>query len=349
VVKVKLKPWPDSLGPVAEHLIDSFARRVKDLRISITDRCNFRCTYCMPEEGMQWMDRSELLTYEEQARIARVCVERWEFRAIRVTGGEPTVRAHLPRLFEMLAPLGVDLAMTTNGVRLPELAHHLAEAGLTRVNISIDSLHRETFRELTRRDELDRVLVGIDAALDAGLAPVKLNVVVIRGVNDHEVVDLAAFGRAKGVGVRFIEFMPLDAQGEWTRERVVPAHEILEAIDAVFPLESDPRSPGPAPSHPEPARLVRYADGIGDVGVIPSVTEPFCGDCDRVRITAEGKFRTCLFALDETDLREVLRDGGNDDELAAAIAAAVGVKWAGHHIGKVDFIRPARSMSQIGG
>jgi len=327
-----------------EHLIDPFARRVKDLRISITDRCNFRCTYCMPEEGMQWMDRSELLTYEEQARIARVCVQRWEFQAIRVTGGEPTVRAHVPRLFEMLAPLGVDLAMTTNGVRLPELAHHLAEAGLGRVNISIDSLNRETFRELTRRDELDRVLAGIDAALDAGLTPVKLNVVVIRGVNDHEVVDLAAFGRAKGVGVRFIEFMPLDAQGEWTRERVVPAREILEAIDMVFPLEHTP-----APSHPEPARLARYADGIGDVGVIPSVTEPFCDDCDRVRITAEGKFRTCLFALDETDLRAVLRGGGTDDELAAAIAAAVGTKWAGHHIGRVDFIRPTRSMSQIGG
>jgi cyclic pyranopterin phosphate synthase len=298
----------------------------------------------MPAEGMQWMDRAELLTYEEQARIARVCVERWQFDAIRVTGGEPTVRAHLPRLFEMLAPLGVDLAMTTNGVRLPELAHDLAHAGLRRVNISIDSLDRATFRALTRRDDLDRVLAGIDAALDAGLAPVKLNCVVIRGVNDHEVVDLAAFGRAKGVGVRFIEFMPLDAQGDWTLEQVVPASEILDAIDAVFPLERTP-----AASHAEPARVVRFADGIGDVGVIPSVTEPFCGDCDRVRITAEGRFRTCLFALDETDLRSILRGGGTDDDLAGAIAAAVGTKWAGHHIGKVDFIRPGRSMSQIGG
>jgi cyclic pyranopterin phosphate synthase len=331
-------------GPVSTPLIDPFARTVRDLRISITDRCNFRCTYCMPAEGMQWMDRAELLTYEEQARIARVCVERWQFDAIRVTGGEPTVRAHLPRLFEMLAPLGVDLAMTTNGVRLPELAHDLAHAGLRRVNISIDSLDRATFRALTRRDDLDRVLAGIDAALDAGLAPVKLNCVVIRGVNDHEVVDLAAFGRAKGVGVRFIEFMPLDAQGDWTLEQVVPASEILDAIDAVFPLERTP-----AASHAEPARVVRFADGIGDVGVIPSVTEPFCGDCDRVRITAEGRFRTCLFALDETDLRSILRGGGTDDDLAGAIAAAVGTKWAGHHIGKVDFIRPGRSMSQIGG
>ncbi len=340
-------PGADTLGRMTERetpLIDPFRRRVKDLRISITDRCNFRCTYCMPEEGMQWMDRSELLTYEEQARIARVCVQRWSFDAIRVTGGEPTVRAHLPRLFEMLAPLGVDLAMTTNGVRLPELAHDLVDAGLRRVNISIDSLRRDTFRELTRRDELDRVLAGIDAALDAGLAPVKLNVVVMRGVNDDEVVDLAAFGRAKGVGVRFIEFMPLDAQGSWTRDMVVPAQEILDAIDRVFPLDHTPVG-----NHPEPARIARFADGIGDVGVIPSVTEPFCGDCDRVRITAEGRFRTCLFALDETDLRAILRDGGSDDELAAAIADAVGTKWAGHHIGKVDFVRPERSMSQIGG
>jgi GTP 3',8-cyclase len=330
---------------VAEPLIDPFARRVKDLRISITDRCNFRCTYCMPEEGMEWMERAELLTYEEQARVAAVCVQRWGFDGIRVTGGEPTVRAHVPRLFELLAPLGVDLAMTTNGVRLPELAHDLASAGLRRVNISIDSLRHETFRALTRRDELDRVLAGIDAALDAGLAPVKLNCVVIRGVNDDEVVDLAAFGRSKGVGVRFIEFMPLDAEGQWTRDQVVPAGEILDAIDAVFPLERN----APSGEHPEPARVVRFADGIGDVGVIPSVTEPFCGDCDRVRITADGKFRTCLFALDETDLRAVLRGGGTDDELAAAISGAVGTKWAGHHIGKVDFIRPARSMSQIGG
>ena len=175
-------------------LIDPFARTVKDLRISITDRCNFRCTYCMPEEGMQWLGREALLTYEEQARIARVCVERFGFESIRVTGGEPTVRAHLPRLFRLLAPLGVDLAMTTNGVRLPELAHDLAAAGLRRVNVSLDSLRRETFLALTRRDELDRVIAGIDAALDAGLDPVKVNAVVIRGVNDDEVVDLAAFG-----------------------------------------------------------------------------------------------------------------------------------------------------------
>jgi cyclic pyranopterin phosphate synthase len=330
---------------------DTLARPLRDLRISVTDRCNFRCTYCMPEEGMQWLDRAELLTYEEQARIARVCVERWDFNAIRVTGGEPTMRAHLSRLFTQLAPLGTDLAMTTNGVRLPELAHDLAAAGLRRVNISLDTLRRDTFLELTRRDELDRVLAGIDAALDAGLAPVKINCVVIRGVNDDEVVDLAAFGRAKGVGIRFIEFMPLDATNEWSMEQVVPAREILDRIDAVFPLRSGSSSGSSAThgAHPEPAELFGYADDGGDVGVIASVTEPFCGDCDRVRITAEGKFRTCLFALGETDLRAVLRDGGTDDDLAAAIEAAVGTKWAGHRIGHVEFVRPGRSMSQIGG
>jgi cyclic pyranopterin phosphate synthase len=331
---------------VAVPLHDPFARQVKDLRISITDRCNFRCAYCMPAEGMEWLDRAELLTYEEQARIARVCVERWAFDAIRVTGGEPTVRAHLPRLLELLAPLGVDVAMTTNGVRLPELAHDLAAAGLRRVNVSLDSLDRATFRELTRRDDLDRVLAGIDAALDAGLDPVKINCVVIRGVNEDEVADLAAFGRRKGVGIRFIEFMPLDATGEWSMDRVVPAEEILDRIHTVFPLEG---AVTPSPGHVQPAERFRYADGGGDVGVIASVTAPFCGDCDRVRITAEGKFRTCLFALDETDLRAILRSGGTDDELAAAIEAAVGTKWAGHRIGQVDFVRPARSMSQIGG
>ena len=329
-------------------LIDPFSRRVRDLRISITDRCNFRCSYCMPAEGMEWLDRGELLTYEEQARVARICVERWDFDAIRVTGGEPTVRSHLPRLFELLAPLGVDLAMTTNGVRLPELAHDLAAAGLRRVNVSLDSLCRETFLALTRRDELDRVLAGIDAALDAGLHPVKMNCVVIRGVNDDEVVDLAAFGRSRGVGVRFIEFMPLDATGEWTMDQVVPAQEIVDKVDAVFPIVRDERPVGDS-GHVAPAERFAYADGVGDFGVIPSVTAPFCDHCDRVRITADGKFRTCLFALEEFDLRVPLREGGSDDDVAAVIEGAVGTKWAGHHIGKVDFVRPARSMSQIGG
>jgi GTP 3',8-cyclase len=336
---------------VDQPLVDPFGRRVKDLRLSVTDRCNFRCTYCMPEEGMTWLPRAEVLTYEELACIARVCVERFGFQGIRVTGGEPTVRAHLPRLFQLLSPLGVDLAMTTNGVKLPELAHDLVEAGLRRVNVSLDSLRREVFLELTRRDELARVLGGIDAALDAGLDPVKVNCVVMRGVNDDEIVDLAAFGRAKGVGVRFIEFMPLDADGAWRRDDVVPAAEILERIDAAFPLESG--GVHGARAGVEPAETYRYADGAGDVGVIASVTQPFCGNCDRVRVTAEGGFRTCLFSLQDHDLRAVLRSGLTDEALnealAAAIEAAVGTKWAGHTIGAVDFVRPPRSMSQIGG
>ncbi len=335
-------------------LIDPYARRVKDLRVSITDRCNFRCAYCMPEEGMQWLPRDELLTYEEIARVARVCVERFDFESVRVTGGEPLVRAHVTRLVQMLAPLRVDIAMTTNGVRLPELAHELVTAGLRRINISLDSLQRDRFFALTKRDELARVLAGIDAALDAGLSPVKVNAVVMRGVNDDEVVDLARFGRERGVAVRFIEFMPLDAQGEWSQDKVVPAHEIVERINAVFPLDRG----GVAHAqhdHVEPAEKFMYRDGVGDVGVIASVTEPFCDHCDRVRLTAEGQFRTCLFALDETDLRSLLRAGSGldaadlDDRLAEAITHAVGTKWAGHRIGQVDFVRPGRSMSQIGG
>jgi cyclic pyranopterin phosphate synthase len=328
-------------------LIDPFDRRVKDLRISITDRCNFRCTYCMPAEGMQWLPREQLLTYEEQARIARVCVERFGFEAIRITGGEPTLRAHLPRLIAMLAPLGVDLALTSNGVKLPEMAHDLAAAGLRRINVSLDSLRRDTFKALTRRDDLDRVLAGIDAALDAGLDPVKVNCVVIRGVNDDEVADLAAFGRANGVGLRFIEFMPLDAEGGWSMDQVVPAQEILDRVDAAFPLEPD--AAGNDTGGAEPATRYRYRDGRGDVGMIPSVTQPFCDHCDRVRVTAEGQFRTCLFALEEFDVRAVIRSGGSDDDVAALIQSAVGTKWAGHRIGQVNFVRPARSMSQIGG
>jgi GTP 3',8-cyclase len=354
--RIELWRASHTLGGV-EPLIDPFGRRVTDLRVSITDRCNFRCTYCMPAEGMQWLPREELLTYEEQARVVRVCVERYGFESVRITGGEPTLRAHLPRLVRMLAPLGIDIAMTTNGVKLPEMAHDLAESGLRRINVSLDSLRADVFHELTRRDDLHRVLAGIDAALDAGLDPVKVNCVVMRGVNDDEVVDLAAFGREKGVGVRFIEFMPLDAEGAWSADQVVPAAEILEKIHAVFPLATLP-APGSGhceTGHVEPAERFAYADGIGDVGVIASVTEPFCDNCDRIRITAEGKLRTCLFALDEYDLRAIVRDDTGatdaeiDDRLAAEIARAVGTKWAGHRIGQVDFIRPSRSMSQIGG
>ena len=324
-------------------LVDPHGRVVRDLRISVTDRCNFRCTYCMPAEGMTWLPRDEVLTFEEIERVAQVCVERFGFESIRITGGEPTVRAHLPVLIEKLSRLGVDLAMTTNGVKLRQLAHDLRAAGLQRLNISLDSLRRDRFLALTRRDELANVLDGIDAALEAGFDPVKVNVVMIRGVNDDEAVDFAAFGRDRGVEPRFIEFMPLDADGEWSGDKVVPAAETVAAVDAVFPVEA--MHDGGA----EPATRYRYRDGKGGFGVIASVTAPFCGNCDRVRITAEGGFRNCLFAVRETDLRAVLRSGGSDDNLAAAIAADVGTKWAGHAIGQVHFVRPSRSMSQIGG
>ncbi len=340
----------DALPTVAtpRDLVDPFGRVIKDLRISVTDRCNFRCTYCMPEEGMQWLPRSQVMTFEEIERLARVFVERYGLEGIRLTGGEPTVRADLAVLIEKLAalqgPAGpIDLAMTTNGARLRSMAPALRAAGLRRVNVSLDTLDREKFQRMTRRDELERVLDGIEAAKEAGFAPVKVNAVVERGVNDDEIVDLARFGRREGVEVRFIEFMPLDAGGHWMSDQVVGQDEIVSAIDAVFPLEQLPAR-GAAP-----ADRFRYLDGAGVVGVIPTVTKPFCGDCDRVRLTAEGELRTCLFATREFDLLTPMRSGASDDELAGRIEAAVGTKWAGHQINKVDFVRPAKSMSQIGG
>ena len=324
-------------------LVDGFGRVHRDLRISVTDRCNFRCTYCMPAEGLDWMAREDLLTYEELTRVARVCVERFGFDGIRLTGGEPTVRANLPVLIEQLSELGVDLSLTTNGTTLTNLAPTLVAAGLERINISLDSLQRDRFEQITRRDELDKVLEGIDAAVNAGLAPVKINCVVMRGVNDDEIVDFARFGRERGVTVRFIEFMPLDAQGEWTNEQVVTKAEIVAAIGDVFELEPV------VERESDPAARWRYVDGGGEFGVIPSVTEAFCESCDRVRLTADGMLRHCLFATRELDLRTLLRTGASDEDLATAIASEVGAKWAGHQINQVHFIRPTRSMSQIGG
>jgi cyclic pyranopterin phosphate synthase len=337
-------------------LVDPFGRTIRDLRLSVTDRCNFRCTYCMPEEGMQWLPRADVLTFEEFERLARVFVERFEVDGLRLTGGEPTVRAHLPVLVDKLAQLRVpehsssplagkkpDLSITTNGATFRLLADELRQAGIDRVNISLDTLQRDRFLQMTRRDELARVLDGIEAAKEAGFAPVKINAVIERGVNDDEIVALATYGREHDVEVRFIEFMPLDATGHWMHDKVVSQDEIVAAISAVYPLEQVPAR-GAAP-----ADRWRYLDGQGTVGVIPTVTKPFCGDCDRVRLTAEGQFRTCLFATTEFDLRALLRNGASDDELAAEIQRAVGTKWAGHQINQVTFVRPKRTMSQIGG
>jgi cyclic pyranopterin phosphate synthase len=297
-----------------------------------------------------------VLTFEEFERLARVFVERFEVDGLRLTGGEPTVRAHLPVLVDKLAQLRVpehsssplagkkpDLSITTNGATFRLLADELRQAGLDRVNISLDTLQRDRFLQMTRRDELVRVLDGIEAAKDAGFAPVKINAVIERGVNDDEIVALATYGREHDVEVRYIEFMPLDATGHWMHDKVVSQDEIVAAIGAVYPLEQMPAR-GAAP-----ADRWRYLDGRGTVGVIPTVTKPFCGDCDRVRLTAEGQFRTCLFATTEFDLRALLRSGASDDDLAAEIQRAVGTKWAGHQINQVTFVRPKRTMSQIGG
>ena len=323
-------------------MIDTFGRVHRDLRISVTDRCNFRCTYCMPADGLEWLPREDLLTFEEIERVARLMVERHGVDSIRLTGGEPTVRANLPTLVGMLADLPVDLSLTTNGMTLRLVAGKLAAAGLKRINVSLDSLRADRFEELTLRNELPRVLDGIDAAIEAGLYPVKVNVVVMRGVNDDELVDLARFGRERGVEVRFIEFMPLDADRSWSEDAVVGQDEIVARISEVFPLEPVDRTSAPATRY-------RYVDGAGGIGVVASVTRSFCDSCDRIRLTADGQFRNCLFAVEEFDLRSLLRSGASDDEVGDLLQGAVAAKLAGHGIATVDFVRPNRSMSQIGG
>jgi cyclic pyranopterin phosphate synthase len=324
-------------------LIDSFGRAATDLRISVTDRCDLRCTYCMPAEGMTWLPRAEILSFEEIDRLVGIFVS-LGVRTIRLTGGEPLARRGLDRLVRMIAAHDIDdLSMTTNGTTLVEHARTLRTAGLRRINVSVDSLLRHRFAAMTRRDALDRVLAGLETADEAGFAPIKLNCVVIRGTNDDEILDFARLARDTGYEVRFIEFMPLDADEAWTNASVVPSKEIIGRIGETFALERMVRGT-------EPADVYRFADGApGSIGVISSVTEPFCASCDRIRITADGQFRTCLFALDELDLRTMLRRGASDDEIGHAIAGAVERKWAGHSIGSRSFVRPQRTMSSIGG
>jgi cyclic pyranopterin phosphate synthase len=330
---------PDS-GP----LLDTFGRIGDDLRVSVTDRCNFRCTYCMPAEGLPWLPREELLTFEEMTRLVGMFA-RLGVKEIKLTGGEPTVRRELEKLVGMIRAVQPDLAisMTTNGLLLDRLAGPLAAAGMDRVTVSCDSLMRHRFAEMTRRDALDRVLAGMRAAEDAGLVPIKLNCVVIAGTNEDEVVDFARFARATGYEVRFIEYMPLDAEQRWERDKVVPGAQILEAIDRAFPLIAQGEGT-------EPATTFRFADGApGGVGVIASVTEPFCDTCNRLRLTSDGQLRSCLFAMHETDLRGPLRAGAGEDELERLIRRNVWAKWEGHKINHPDFERPSRSMSMIGG
>ncbi len=328
----------------SEPLVDTFGRVADDLRVSVTDRCNFRCTYCMPAEGLRWLPKDELLRFEEIQRVVGVFV-RLGVKEVKITGGEPTVRRELPLLLSMLRSSnpGLAISMTTNGLLLDRLAPPLAEAGLDRVTVSCDSLMRHRFADMTRRDALDQVMAGLRAAEAAGLTPIKLNCVVIAGTNDDEVVDFARFARESGYEVRFIEYMPLDAEQKWERDKVVPSAEILETINRVHPLVADGNGA-------EPATRFRFADGApGAIGVIASVTEPFCDTCNRLRLTTEGQLRACLFSLEETDLRGPLRAGAADDELERLIRAAVWSKWSGHRINHPDFQRPSRSMSMIGG
>ncbi len=326
-------------------LVDSFGRVASDLRVSVTDRCNFRCVYCMPAEGLDWLPREEVLTFKEITRLVGILVE-LGVKTVRVTGGEPLVRTGVEQLVGSLAAThpGLDLSMTTNGFRLAEKAQALADAGLDRVNVSLDSLQPARFHEVTRRDALDRVVDGLQAAAAAGLRPVKVNAVMVRGVNDDEAVDFATLARTHDYHVRFIEYMPLDAGHQWTQDHVVPSAELRAQIEATYPLRRADED------GPEPAVRFLFADGApGSVGFISSVSEPFCGSCDRLRLTADGHLRTCLFALDEHDLRGPLRAGAADEEIAGIIRRAVAGKWAGHRIGSPDFVAPARSMSQIGG
>jgi len=325
-------------------LVDGFGRVATDLRISVTDRCNFRCRYCMPPEGLPWLPKEAILSYEEIARIARILVQSG-IRSFKLTGGEPLVRRDLDVLVGMLRALGedLDISLTTNGYLLAGAAHALARAGLDRATVSCDSLIRHRFADITLRDALDDVMNGLRVAAECGLTPIKVNCVVMRDRNDDEPVAFAELARATGYDVRFIEYMPLDAQDSWSPDGVVSGAEVLAMIDSVWPLERDG-------TDDEPATTFRFADGApGRIGVIAAVTEPFCDNCNRLRLTADGGLRACLFSLDETDLRDPLRADASDDDIAELARACVAAKWAGHRIGQADFVRPARSMSMIGG
>jgi GTP 3',8-cyclase len=329
-------------------LQDRFGRIHTDLRVSLTDRCNLRCAYCMPEQGLAWLPGPELLTDDEVLRLVAIGTGRLGIRTVRLTGGEPLLRRGLPGLLARMAalPQAPELSLTTNGVGLARTAAALATAGLCRVNVSLDTLRRDRYQRITRRDRLPDVLLGLAAAQAAGLAPVKVNAVPVRGVNEDEIPELAAFAVEHGYRMRFIESMPLDAQGAWERERMVPAEEILDRLRERFTLEPVPRE-GNAPA--EEWRVAGPGGQVGLVGVIASVTRPFCGGCDRVRLTADGQLRNCLFATAESDLRALLRGGADDRAVEAAWRAGVAGKGPGHAIGSASFQRPDRPMSAIGG
>jgi cyclic pyranopterin phosphate synthase len=325
--------------------MDGHGRPIGDVRISVTDRCNFRCQYCMPAEGLPWLQRDELLTYEEMARVVALLAS-MGVGDVRLTGGEPLVRRELWHLIEQLSALEdvEDISLTTNGYLLERQLPQLVGAGLRRINVSLDSLAPDRFFQLTRRNSLAQVLSGLEAAQAyPELRPIKVNVVALRDFTEAEVVRFAEFAREQPYEVRFIEFMPLDADHAWDRDRVLPNEEIRQMIDAVYPLEPDGRA------RHSTARRWHFADGRGSIGFISPVSEPFCGDCNRIRITAEGMLRTCLFSMNETDLRAPLRAGASDDELEEIVRAAVWRKELKHHINDPGFVQPVRTMSRIGG
>ena len=326
-------------------LTDAHGRVIDDLRVSVVDRCNLRCTYCMPAEGLPWLAREEILSFEELERLVRVFAG-LGVRTVRLTGGEPLVRKDFPVLASMLAGIdGIeDLSVTTNGVLLERDAAALVAAGIDRFNVSLDSLHHERFHQLTRRDDLHRVLRGLRTlGAQPGVGTIKVNCVALRGVTEAEVLDFAVLARTEPYEVRFIEFMPLDADRSWKPEDVLTGEEIRQIIDATYPLTEAGREPHAT------AKVCEFLDGQGRVGFINPVSEPFCSDCNRLRLTADGKLRTCLFSRRETDLRAPLRAGASDAQLAEVIEAAVWRKELKHHVGEPGFVPPPRTMSQIGG
>jgi len=331
---------------MVEKLVDTFGRVHNNLRISVTDRCNIRCFYCMPEDNPVFMERREILSFEEIERFVRVSV-RLGINKVRLTGGEPLVRHDLPVLVGKLAaiPEITDLALTTNGILLPEQAGQLYDAGLRRINIHLDTLDPAKFRQIVRRDMFARVLEGIFACKRLGYGPIKLNAVAVRGLIEEDLVPLAQFGRKHGIEVRFIEFMPLDADGQWQRDKVLFAADILETLSyEIAPLVTVPDQDTRAP-----ASEFMFSDGVGRIGIIASVSRPFCMSCNRIRLTADGKLRNCLFALDELDVKAVMRSGGSDDEIIQLIRRSVHDKWEGHEINTARFVQPPRPMYAIGG
>lgn len=326
-------------------LIDSYGRSIESLRISVTDRCNFRCRYCMPDNGVQWLEHSALLSFEEIARFARI-VARLGITKLRLTGGEPLMRKELWTLVSMLhAVPGIrEIALTTNGMFLKDQIGPLVDAGVSRINVSLDSLNAGVFKGMARRDGFAKTWEGIEAAAASGIGPIKLNVVVLRGVNDGEIEKFAELARSRPFVVRFIEFMPIGRDDEWSIDRVVSSDEIRRRIEVLGPLTVLPVNGATSP-----ATSFRFADGRGEVGFISSVSEPFCDHCNRIRLTSDGKLRTCLFALHETDIRSLLRTGADDDAIVHVVEDAVRAKERGHLINRPGFVRPSRTMNQIGG